>query len=76
MAKKFLGKIYEPFIRRAAGLGSLSGLHNSDTYEKAYAFCDLLVIGGGPSGLLAAKLAAEAGLDVIIADKNLFLVDA
>ena len=68
--KSFWEKIYEPFIRRAAGLGSLSGLHNSDTYEKAYAFCDLLVIGGGPSGLLAAKLAAEAGLDVIIAEQE------
>ena len=33
--KSFWEKIYEPFIRRAAGLGSLSGLHTSDTYEKA-----------------------------------------
>ena len=68
--KSFWEKIYEPFIRRAAGLGALSGLHNSDTYEKAYAFCDLLVIGGGPSGLMAAKIAAEAGLDVILAEQE------
>jgi len=68
--KSFWEKLYEPFIRRAAGLGALSGLHNSDTYEKAYAFCDLLVIGGGPSGLMAAKIAAEAGLDVIIAEQE------
>ena len=68
--KSFWEKIYEPFIRRAAGLGALSGLHNSDTYEKAYAFCDLLVIGGGPSGLIAAKIAAEAGLDVILAEQE------
>ena len=68
--KSFWEKIYEPFIRRAAGLGALSGLHNSDTYEKAYAFCDLLIIGGGPSGLIAAKIAAEAGLDVILAEQD------
>ena len=68
--KSFWEKIYEPVIRRAAGLGALSGLHNSDTYEKAYAFCDLLVIGGGPSGLMAAKIAAEAGLDVILAEQE------
>ena len=68
--KSFWEKIYEPFIRRAAGLGALSGLHNSDTYEKAYAFCDLLIIGGGPSGLIAAKIAAEAGLDVILAEQE------
>ena len=68
--KSFWEKIYEPFIRRAAGLGALSGLHNSDTYEKAYAFCDLLIIGGGPSGLIATKIAAEAGLDVILAEQE------
>ena len=68
--KIFWEKVYEPFIRRAAGLGALSGLHNSDTYEKAYAFCDLLVIGGGPSGLMAAKIAAEAGLEVILAEQE------
>ena len=68
--KSFWEKVYEPFIRRAAGLGALSGLHNSDTYEKAYAFCDLLVIGGGPSGLMAAKIAAEAGLEVILAEQE------
>ena len=68
--KSFWEKVYEPFIRRAAGLGALSGLHNSDTYEKAYTFCDLLIIGGGPSGLMAAKIAAEAGLDVIIVEQE------
>ena len=68
--KSFWEKVYEPIIRRAAGLGALSGLHNSDTYEKAYTFCDLLIIGGGPSGLIAAKFAAEAGLDVIITEQE------
>src|SRR5690554_4275633 len=47
-------KVYEPAIRRAAGLGALSGQHDEGRYEKAFAFCDLLVIGAGPAGLTAA----------------------
>ena len=43
-------KLYEPVIRRAAGLGRASMKPDPDTYEKANAFCDLLVIGGGPAG--------------------------
>jgi methylglutamate dehydrogenase subunit C len=68
--KAFWEKLYEPVIRRAAGLGALSGKHNPDTYDKAFAFCDLLVVGAGPSGLMAARVAAEAGLDVILCDED------
>ncbi|MGC1495892.1 MAG: sarcosine oxidase subunit alpha family protein [Sulfitobacter sp.] len=68
--KKFWEAVYEPIIRNAAGLGGLSGDHNPDTYEKAYAFCDLLVIGAGPTGLMAALSAARAGADVILADED------
>ena len=68
--KAFWEKLYEPFIRRAAGLGALSEQHNPDTYDKAYAFCDVLIIGAGPSGLAAALTAGRAGLDVILADEN------
>ncbi|WP_370284637.1 sarcosine oxidase subunit alpha family protein [Pseudooceanicola nanhaiensis] len=68
--RKFWEWVYEPAIRRAAGLGALSGAHNPDRYEKAYAHCDLLVIGAGPAGLMAALTAAEAGADVILADED------
>jgi sarcosine oxidase subunit alpha len=68
--RKFWEKIYEPVIRRAAGLGGLSGKHNPDTYERAFAFCDLLVIGAGPAGLMAALTAARAGADVILTDED------
>ncbi|CAN5375846.1 sarcosine oxidase subunit alpha [soil metagenome] len=68
--KSFWEKIYEPIIRRAAGLGNASHEPDPDKYEKAYAPCDLLVIGSGPSGLMAALTAARAGARVILADES------
>lgn len=66
----FWERLYEPAIRRAAGLGRLSGEDDPDSYEKAYAFCDLLVIGAGPAGLAAALTAGRAGVRVILAEND------
>jgi sarcosine oxidase subunit alpha len=66
----FWEKLYEPLIRKAAGLGRASGLPDPDTYEKAFAFCDVLVIGGGPTGLMAALTACRAGARVILCDED------
>jgi len=63
-------KLYEPLIRRAAGLGALSGLPDPDTYDREHGFCDILVIGGGPAGLAAALTAGRAGARVILADED------
>jgi heterotetrameric sarcosine oxidase alpha subunit len=68
--RAFWEKLYEPIIRRAAGLGSLSGNPDRGHYEKAFAFCDLLVIGSGPTGLIAALAAGRAGADVILAEED------
>ena len=43
----FWEKVYEPAIRRAAGLGRAAEAPDPDHYEKANAFCDVLVIGSG-----------------------------
>ena len=68
--KSFWEKLYEPVIRSAAGLGKLSPMADNSVYEKAFAFCDVLIIGAGPSGLLAAKTAAITGIQVILADED------
>lgn len=67
---KFWEKVYEPLIRRAAGLGKLSMLPDPDSYDRDHGFCDLLVIGGGPAGLAAALTAGRAGLRVILANED------
>ncbi|MBC7478789.1 MAG: (2Fe-2S)-binding protein, partial [Pseudorhodobacter sp.] len=66
----FWEKVYEPIIRRAAGLGSLSRLEDPDTYDKGFLHCDLLIIGAGPAGLQAALTAGRAGSRVILADED------
>ncbi len=66
----FWEKLYEPIIRKAAGLGSLSMKDDPDVYDKGYRHCDLLIIGAGPSGLMAALTAGRAGKEVILADED------
>ncbi|MCV6586455.1 MAG: sarcosine oxidase subunit alpha family protein [Marinibacterium sp.] len=68
--RAFWERVYEPMIRRAAGLGSVSLEDDPDAYDKGFLHCDLLVIGAGPAGLMAALTAARAGVRVILADED------
>jgi heterotetrameric sarcosine oxidase alpha subunit len=69
----FWEKVYEPLIRKAAGLGKASYEADPDSYEKCWTHCDLLVIGAGPSGLAAALTAGRAGARVLLADEGFAL---
>jgi len=63
--------IYEPIVRRAAGLGRAPEKPDADRYTQVYAHCDVLVVGAGPSGLAAALAAASSGAKVIVCDEQL-----
>ena len=68
--RKAWDKLYEPIIRRAAGLGVSPTEPDPDHYANRFAYCELLVIGGGAAGLMAAKAAASSGKRVILVDEN------
>ncbi len=68
--RAFWKHVYEPAIRRSAGLGRAPKAPDPDRYLQRYAHCDVLVVGGGPAGLAAAVAAAEAGARVILCDEQ------
>jgi sarcosine oxidase subunit alpha len=63
-------RIYEPLIRRAAGLGRVPTQPDPDRYLQRYAHCDVLVIGAGSAGLAAASQAVSSGARVILCDEH------
>ncbi len=62
---------YEKIIRKAAGMGEASRAPDPDRYEKSQGFCDVLVVGAGPAGLMAASAAALSGARVWLVDEQL-----
>ncbi len=61
---------YEPFIRRAAGMGKVDATKDTARYDVQYGFCDVVVVGSGPAGLAAALTAGRAGAAVILAEQD------
>src|ERR1700733_6761564 len=57
-------------FRRLSGLGCVDLSAARRSTSKRYDFCDVLVIGAGPSGLAAALTAAECGAAVLLVDEN------
>ena len=66
--KSFWYHVYEPLIRKAAGMGKASLDPDPDRYEHQYEHCDILVVGSGPSGIASALSAAKNGASVILAE--------
>src|SRR5271169_5775421 len=62
--------LYEPIIRRAAGMGVAPTLPDPDRYAQCYAHCDVLIVGAGPAGIAAALAAADGGARVILCDEQ------
>ena len=63
-----LWPLYEHIIRKAAGYGASPIEADADTYDHKHHHVDVLVVGGGASGLMSALLAGRAGLNVLLVD--------
>ena len=68
--RSFWKHVYEPVIRKSAGLGKAPTTSDADTYEHFHAFTDVLVIGGGMAGLQAALAAARSGAKVLLLEQT------
>ena len=68
--RAFWKHVFEPIIRQSAGLGKAPKDRDADRYDQTYAFCDVLIAGGGIAGLQAAKQAADAGQRVILMEQT------
>jgi sarcosine oxidase subunit alpha len=62
--------LYEPVIRKTAGLGLPPSQPDPDLYEHFHFHTDVLVIGGGIAGLAAARAAGEAGARVLLIEQS------
>lgn len=62
--------LFEGSIRKAAGLGRAAAEPDPDRYEARFLHCDVLVVGGGPAGLAAARAASVNGARVVLAEQD------
>jgi sarcosine oxidase, subunit alpha len=60
--------VFEPFIRRMAGLGTAADVPDCDRYDEVSRSVDVLVIGAGEAGVQAALSAAQVGRQVLLLD--------
>ena len=67
---RILFPYWEKLIRNLAGLGKVSENHTRYRKPIRSLFCDILVVGGGPSGIAAANSLADSGKKVVLADEN------
>jgi sarcosine oxidase subunit alpha len=62
--------VFEPIIRKSAGLGKAPTHKDDDTYEYFYAHVDIMIVGGGIAGLAAALTAGQSGASVLLMEQG------
>jgi sarcosine oxidase, subunit alpha len=68
--RSFWEKLYEPAIRKMAGLGNAPTDIDPDHYAATYAHCELLIVGAGPAGIDAALAESASGKRIILIDEQ------
>jgi sarcosine oxidase, subunit alpha len=68
--RSFWDRVYEPAIRKMAGLGDAPTAEDPDIYASTYAHCDLLIIGAGPAGIDAALGAMDTNKRIVLIDEQ------
>jgi len=68
--RSFWKHVYEPIIRKSAGLGKAPKDRDQDTYEHFHATVDVMVVGGGIAGLAAAHAAGARGARVLLVEQT------
>lgn len=63
-------RFYEPWVRKAAGLGFAPKGPDPDSYDHRFAHVDTLVVGSGAAGLAAAEAVADAGNSVMLVEAD------
>ncbi|MGF1769725.1 sarcosine oxidase subunit alpha family protein [Enterovibrio makurazakiensis] len=70
MYPESLWPTYEKHIRNAAGLGEIPRANDPDKYDKMHHHCDVLIVGAGAAGLMAARTLVGKGLRVMLVDEQ------
>lgn len=63
-------RLYEHFIRGSAGLGTAPSEEDVDSYDYRYDHFDLVIVGSGPAGLMAARQAATSGANILLIEQD------